>query len=705
MVCRAFKIHGMCCQDEVLSLKETIGELVGGEHLLRFDLVRSKMVVDARAKKCSDAEIIQAVAKLGLKGEPWDTRAATKVGAGIRDRPYLVIVCLSALLLALGFGIDSLWPDEFDLNPAPFFYGSCVLIGFRRIFPKAFMALRSLRPDMNLLMVTAVTGAFLIGELFEGAMVSFLFSVSLMLETWSMDRARTAVEKLLSSAPSHVMVLDEEGDASSAPPDEVVVGSLFLVKPGEVIPLDGKIVEGISEINQAPVTGESIPVTKSKGDTVFAGTINSDGTLIIKSTKMVGNTTLATVARLVEEAQLRRSPSEKFVERFARIYTPIVILLALTLAIFPPLAFSYPLEEWIYRALVLMVVACPCALVISTPVSIVSGLTSAARKGVLIKGGEHLEAIAHLRAIALDKTGTLTEGKPQVVKLIPLNGHSEEELLERAAALELSSQHPIAVSIVSEARERGITSTRCTDFRNYPGKGSNGLVRNKQFWIGSHRFMEEKGQETPEIHELANSLASQGHTVVAIGNEAHVFGLIAVSDVPRPHARELIRSLKDHEIKVVMLTGDNKPTADAIAKQLGIGETLSELLPEDKIALIQELHKKYRSVAMVGDGINDAPALAQATVGFAMGTAGSDLAIETADVSLMSDDLSKIPWLITHAERTLRIIKQNISISLLTKAVVFVLSISGYASLWMAIAADTGTSLLVIANGLRALNR
>lgn len=705
MVCRAFKIHGMCCQDEVLSLKETIGELVGGEHLLRFDLIRSKMVVDARAKKCSDAEIIQAVEKLGLKGEPWDTRAATKVGAGIRDRPYLVIVCLSALLLAIGFGIDSLWPDEFDLNPAPFFYGSCVLIGFRRIFPKAFIALRSLRPDMNLLMVTAVTGAFLIGELFEGAMVSFLFSVSLMLETWSMDRARTAVEKLLSSAPSHVMVLDEEGDASPAPPDEVVVGSLFLVKPGEVIPLDGKIVEGISEINQAPVTGESIPVTKSKGDTVFAGTINSDGTLIIKSTKMVGNTTLATVARLVEEAQLRRSPSEKFVERFARIYTPIVMLLALTLAIFPPLAFSYPLEEWIYRALVLLVVACPCALVISTPVSIVSGLTSAAREGVLIKGGEHLEAIAHLRAIALDKTGTLTEGEPQVVKLIPLNGHSEEELLERAAALELSSQHPIAVSIVSEARERGITPTRCSDFRNYPGKGSNGLVRNKQFWIGSHRFMEEKGQETPEIHELANSLASQGHTVVAIGNEAHVCGLIAVSDVPRPHARELIRSLKDHEIKVVMLTGDNKPTADAIAKQLGIGETLSELLPEDKIALIQELHKKYRSVAMVGDGINDAPALAQATVGFAMGTAGSDLAIETADVSLMSDDLSKIPWLITHAERTLRIIKQNISISLLTKAVVFVLSISGYASLWMAIAADTGTSLLVIANGLRALNR
>ncbi len=700
---RVFRVEGMCCQDEILALKRSLGTLVGGDEHLHFDLVNSKMVVDTGANRCSDEEIISTVSKMGLKAQRWEDSKHLSINGITRDSLFIFSVTISALFLVAGFVVDVWYTETFGVNPAPFLYGGCAFLGFWRVLPKALAAIRSMRPDMNLLMVIAVSGAFLIGELFEGAMVSFLFAVSLLLESWSMQRARTAVEGLLSAAPNRVMVLIDGGRTRAMNPSEVVVGSLFLVKPGEIIPLDGEIVEGAGEINQAPITGESVPVAKGCGDTVFAGTVNSDGTLSIRSTKPAEDTTLATIARLVSEAQLKRSPSEKFVERFARVYTPSVILIALLVAILPPLFLGYPALDWVYRALVLLVVACPCALVISTPVSIVSGLTSAARKGVLIKGGEYLEASAYLKAVAVDKTGTLTKGEPQVVDLVPLNGHDESELLERAASLEASSQHPIATAIVSEARDRGIEFPRCTEFRNYPGKGSIAKFKNKKFWIGSHRFMEEMGQETPEVHEVANSLAEQGYTVVTIGNEEHVCGLITVADLPREGAGKVVESLRQRGVEIVMLTGDNLATATAIGKKLGISNVFADLLPNDKIELVQRMNNDYDSVAMVGDGINDAPAMAQATVGIAMGTAGSDLAIETADVALMSDELANIPWLIDHAKKTLSIIKQNIVLSLATKGIVLALSIVGYASLWAAIAADAGTSLLVIANGLRAL--
>jgi Cd2+/Zn2+-exporting ATPase len=447
-----------------------------------------------------------------------------------------------------------------------------------------------------------------------------------------------------------------------------------------------------------------MPVEKQVASDVFAGTINGDGVLEVECTKAAQDSTLAHIIRMVGEAQSRRAPSEQWVEKFARIYTPAIMALALAVLLIPPLVLSGSWQQWLYNALVLLVIACPCALVISTPVSIVAALAAAARQGVLIKGGMYVEAPARLKAIAFDKTGTLTAGKPAVVELVPLSGHDERELLERAAAMEQRSDHPLAVAIVAHARQKRVTPPAAEDFKIIQGKGATARFNGQMYWLGSHRYLEERGQETPEIHAQLESMSGSGRSVVVIGNDQHVCGFVTLADEIRPEAPPTLAELRRQGIEhLIMLTGDNEPTARAIAKQTGIDEFRAELLPADKVKIVEELVAKYGAVAMLGDGVNDAPALARATIGIAMGAVGSDAAIETADIALMSDDLSRLPWLIQHSRRTLAVIRQNISFSLAVKALFVILTFAGWSSLWAAIAADTGASLLVVFNGLRLL--
>jgi Cd2+/Zn2+-exporting ATPase len=447
-----------------------------------------------------------------------------------------------------------------------------------------------------------------------------------------------------------------------------------------------------------------VRVPLGPGDEVYAGTINGDGALVVESTRPASDTTLARIARMVGEAQSRRSPSEQWVETFARYYTPAVMIAALLVLVVPPLAFGGAWAVWLYRALVLLVIACPCALVISTPVTVVAALASAARNGVLVKGGVFVEAPARLKAVSLDKTGTLTEGRMVVVEVVPLSGHTEVELLERAAALEAHSTHPLARAILEFANGRGVTIPAADEFRILPGKGAAGRVGGTEYWVGSHRYLEERGQETPDVHERLEALARAGRTVVVVGNDRHVCGFIALADQVRAEAKQAVADLRAAGVgHVVMLTGDNRGTAEAIARETGVDEVYAELLPADKVAKVEELVAKYGSVAMVGDGVNDAPAMGRATVGIAMGAVGTDAAIETADIALMSDDLSKLPWLVRHSRRALGVIRQNIAFALGVKALFVILTFVGYSSMWGAIAADTGTSLLVVFNALRLL--
>ena len=482
------------------------------------------------------------------------------------------------------------------------------------------------------------------------------------------------------------------------------LGATILVRPGERIPLDGIVTKGRTSVNQAPITGESMPVAKEEGAEVFAGTINEDGAIEFKSTKPAADTTLARIIRMVEQAQSRRAPVEQWVEKFARYYTPAMIAVAFLVAVVPPM-FGGQWGRWFYEALVMLVIACPCALVISTPVSIVAALTAAARAGVLIKGGAFLEAAGRVKVFALDKTGTLTKGLPEVQEIVPLNGHTRDELLARAAALEAHSEHPLAAAVLKKARLENVQPLDAEDFRALKGRGAEAMIEGRLFWVGSHRLLHEKGVEESEIHAHAQRMEDAGHSVVVVGSDRHVCGLISVADSIRPEASDLVRQLKAAGVRhVAMLTGDNQGTADAVGGAVGVDDVRAELLPEDKMLAIQEIEQSHGPVAMVGDGVNDAPALATATIGIAMGAAGTDAAVETADIALMSDDLARLPWLVRHARRSLRIVRQNIIFALGVKAAFMALALAQVATLWMAIAADMGASLVVIFNALRLLH-
>ncbi len=694
----AFRVSGLDCAEEVAVLKSEVGPVVGGADKLAFDVLNGKMIV--LAEDVAAETIIQAVAKTGMKAQPWSSASAPGHDLDRRRKLQAVLAGVSAAMTGLGYLLDT-----FGAGPVPSraAFAAAILIGLWVVLPKALLAARRVRPDMNLLMTVAVVGAVILGDWLEAASVSFLFALSLALESWSAGRARRAIAALMDLTPPTARVRSPDGTEVEMAPEEVPVGAVFLVHPGERIPLDGRVLSGESSVNQAPITGESVPVAKAPGTEVFAGTVNGDGALEVENLKPAQDTTLAHVTRLVAEAQSRRSATERWVDKFAAVYTPIVMAIALVILLGPPLLVGAEWSEWIYRSLVLLVIACPCALVISTPVTVVASMAAAARNGVLVKGGEHLETPARLKVIAFDKTGTITQGRPSVETVVPLNGHSEEELLARAAALEARSTHPIAQAILAHAAARGISPVPAHGVQALPGKGVTGAFNGRPYWLGSHRYLEERGGETPDVHALAERLEADGQSVVVIGSEDHVCGLIALLDAVRPEAAAALRALRQAGVKkLVMLTGDNRATAERIAAAVGIDEVRAELLPEDKVAVVGEL-ARHGGVAMVGDGVNDAPAMVKANLGIAMGAAGTDTAIETADLALMSDDLAKLAWLVAHSRRMQAVLRQNIAFALGVKAVFTLLAFAGVATLWGAIAADMGASLLVVFNGLRML--
>ncbi len=577
------------------------------------------------------------------------------------------------------------------------------------LLPGAWRAIRAFRPNINLLVVIATLGAAIIGEWAEAAAVVFLFGVAEWLEGWADRRARRAVEALLEIAPKMATVM-RDGRFTEVPVSEVTLEETVAVKSGMAIPLDGEVLDGASAVNQAPITGESVPVDKKQGDPVFAGTINGEGSLEIRVTKAAGDTMLSRIIRLVKEAQEQKAPTQRFVDLFARYYTPLVTVAALLVFLVPPLFMNGDWSQWLYRACVLLIVACPCALVISTPVSIVAGLTALAKRGVLVKGGAHLEEIAKIKALAVDKTGTITEGKPRVQGVEIIGQVSEQDILRIAAAIDALSAHPLAKAVVQYAEEQKVAFNRAGNYQNRSGRGAEGVVDGHAYFVGNHRFAHELGVCNEDVEGRLATIEGRGHSVVVVGHRPHdgckgeVLGIIAIGDTLRADAADSIRAL--HEagvVSVMMLSGDNQRAVDFIAKQVGIDEPRGDLLPDDKVAAVKALREKHGVVGMVGDGVNDAPAMATANIGIAMGMAGTDAAIETADITLMKDDLGKIAETIRLGRRTLGIIRFNITFALSLKLLFLILTLAGSANLWLAILADTGATLLVVANALRLL--
>jgi Cd2+/Zn2+-exporting ATPase len=709
-VLRHFAVDGMDCAEEVATLRDALRSLLPPDEV-GFDLLNGRISVPARIPT---SQVVTAVAATGMRAVPWVERdAPDRSRRRLSGRAWLVLA--SGLATGTGFLIHAWFAglgaatgtDTPTGMPwlARGAYGAAVAVGMWVVVPKAWYALRRLRPDMNLLMTIAVSGAIAIGEWFEAATVAFLFALSLALEGWSVGRARRAVAALMKLAPDRVRIVTEDTAEVVVDPGEVEPGSRFRVRPGERIGLDGSIVRGATEVDEAPITGESLPVPKEVGSTVFAGTINGSGVIDVVSTRPAGETTLARIVRQVGEAQAQRSVAEQWVERFARIYTPSILALALAVAVLPPVL-GHEWSDCLYRALVLLVIGCPCALVIATPVAVVASLAAAARHGVLLKSGRVVEVPSRLEVVALDKTGTVTEGRPRVVGIVPLADHDEPALLARAAALAADSLHPIAQAVLAHARAAGVPVRAATDVVAIQGKGVEGRIDGRRFWLGSHRFLEERGQETAEEHQRLEELARTGRTIVVVGNDAHVCGFVAVADRVRTESAAAIAALKRLGIsRVVLLSGDNRRTAEIVGEETGVDEVHAELLPEDKVRVVTEIETEFGPTAMVGDGVNDAPALARASMGVAMGAAGTDAAIETADVALMGDDLGKLPWLIEHSRATLTVIRANAILALGIKAVFVLLTFSGMASLWGAIVADMGASLLVVANAMRLLRR
>ncbi|MEP6914664.1 MAG: cation-translocating P-type ATPase [Acidobacteriota bacterium] len=693
-----FKIEGMDCHEEVAVLEQRLKRLSGLE-ALDADVMGQRLRIKYDAAKLSAASIAEAVAQTGMRAwlEHEEPAPAPESGA---SRQRLVI--LSGAVLAIG-----ILRQQFSIPPDPVWswlpFVLSIALGGGFTVRRALTSLRAGIMDINVLMLIAVAGAIALGQWSEAASVVFLFALAQLLEARAMDRARGAIRALMDLAPVEALVRRGSGDVLVAV-DDVSIGDVVLVRPGEKIPLDGRVEAGDSYVNQAPVTGESLPIEKTAGDEVFAGTINGRGALDVAVTRLRRDSTLARIIHLVERAQSQRAPSQTFVDRFARIYTPIVLALAVAVALGPPLVLGGGWSTWFYRSLVLLVISCPCALVISTPVSIVSALAAAARKGVLIKGGAHLEKMAKIQCIAFDKTGTLTRGRLRVVEVLPVGGADASEVLRVAASLETRSEHSIGRAIVEYARQQNIAPLPVQGFQSLPGRGAEALLGSETIVVGSHRLFEERDLCSTAMEAALESLTARGCGSVMVGAGGAAIGVIGVADEPRESGRDAVELLRKYGVQhVVLLTGDHEPAARALAESLDLDGYRAGLLPEDKVAAVEELRGRYGTLAMVGDGVNDAPALAAADVGIAMGVAGTDAALETADIALMADELLKIPYAVRLSRATARNIQANIGFSIVLKAAFLVMAISGTATLWMAVVADMGASLIVIANALRLL--
>ncbi len=701
------RVSGMDCADEVEVIERALKPLAGVRDV-RVNLMGGKVVV-AHDRSITTEQLIKAIAGAGLKASPEIAEGTAPETPADAQRSRLISVAASGVLTGAGLAMQWSKVGPTALSTGPFV--AAIIAGGWFIFPKAVRAIRKLSPDMNLLMTIAVIGAAVIGQWSEAAAVTFLFALSELLESFSVARARRAIQSLMKLAPETAWLKDGE-TFREVPVEQINVESIIAVKSGARVPLDGEVTVGNSTVNQAPITGESMPVEKKAGDTVFAGTINGEGSLEVRVSKAYADTTLARIIHLVEEAQSQKAPSQRFVDMFAKYYTPAVMLLALAVWLIPPLLLSGEWFVWTYRALVLLVIACPCALVISTPVSIVSGLTALARRGVLIKGGTVLEAVGKLTALATDKTGTITEGQPRVTRVLPLNSTPEAELLRIAAAIDVHSEHPLAQAVVEYARDKGIEFPRSENYQARSGRGAEAELGGHHYFVGNHRFTHELAVCSEVIERKLAEIEADAQSVVVVGHKPHgdckgeVLGVLAVGDAIRSNAAEAVRSLHAAGIRqVIMLSGDNQRTVDAIARQVGIDEAQGDLLPDAKVERVRELMTRHKHVGMIGDGVNDAPAMAAASVGIAMGAAGTDTAIETADLALMQDDLSKVAEAIRLGHRTVRVIQSNIAFALGVKAIFLALALSGHTSLWLAILADTGATLVVIANALRLLKR
>ena len=585
-------------------------------------------------------------------------------------------------------------------------YVIAIVVGGFNLFKEGIANLIKLDFTMESLMTIAIIGASIIGEWAEGSIVVILFALSEVLERYSMDKARQSIRSLMDIAPKEALIRRDDVEQMIAVSD-IQIGDIMIIKPGQKIAMDGVVIKRYSAINQSAITGESIPVEKKVDDEVFAGTLNEEGLLEVKVTKHVEDTTISKIIHLVEEAQGERAPAQAFVDKFAKYYTPTIMLIALLVVVVPPLFFGGDWDTWVYQGLSLLVVGCPCSLVISTPVSIVSAIGNSAKNGVLVKGGIYLEEIGGLQAIAFDKTGTLTKGKPVVTDFIPYSEHmNEQKSLSIITALETLSQHPLASAIISKAMVDNVDykSIVIDNFSSITGKGVKGDVDGTTYYIGSSKLFESSLEKSQSISQTYQSLQKQGKTAMLFGTESNILAIIAVADEVRESSKEVIAQL--HKLGIahtIMLTGDNNDTAQFIGKEIGVSDIKAELMPEDKLTYIKELKQTYGKVAMIGDGVNDAPALAASTVGIAMGGAGTDTALETADVALMGDDLKKLPFIVNLSRKTLKIIKQNITFSLGIKLLALLLVLPGWLTLWIAIVADMGATLLVTLNGLRLM--
>lgn len=715
-------VRGLCCPNEVEVLRAAL-EGSPGVTRLGFDLIHGLLTVDYETGVIDHEGLLRRVRERAgmqadLAGQPATASPALTSWWSRRGRWVSTV----SSGLALGIGLAAAWLGPLlDLEKssgkrlAQGCFALAVCCGGAWLLPRAVRSLRRFRLDIDVLMGLAILGAIGLGQWDEAATVAFLFGLSESLESLSLERARRAIRNLLEIAPQTAERIKADGTKERVPAGQMRAGDRVLVRAGDTIPIDGNVVKGHSSVDQKTITGESVPVERGPGDAVYAGTVSGEGTLEIEACGPVSDSLISRIVAQVREAQAGRAAVERRISRFAAIYTPVVVVLSLLVMVVPPLLIwaaagagsmpAWPLwHAWFYKGLVILVIACPCALVIATPVAVASGLAAAARCGVLIKGGEFLEEIGRLRALAFDKTGTLTLGQPDVVEVVCAPGQDDQDqVLRIAAALGDRGGHVLGKAIARHARGLRLDVPIADDYRAIPGKGALGRVDAIEYHLGSHRYIDEAGLCHPAFHDELGKAEDAVGTAVAITAETGPLGWIRLADQPRPEAAQVLTELHDLGLRTIMLTGDNARTASAVASALGVGEQRAELLPADKVTAISDLSSRHGPTGMVGDGVNDAPALAAARVSIALGGISSGAALETADIVLMGDDLRRLPWLIRHSRATLARIRQNIALALFTKALVLILAVFGLANLWMAIAADVGTTLVVIANSLRLL--